>query len=506
MESQSASDLKELLERKKTLKTELLIRKAQSDLLAFTKWTKPNYEINWHHRLISQYLQKFVNKEIKRLMIFTPPRHGKSELVSTRLPAFIFGVKPDAQVISVSYSSELAQKNNRTVQRVIDHPSYKAVFPNTNLFQKNIRTAAGGSYLRNSDAFEIVGFRGSYRSAGVTGAVTGMGAEYLLIDDPIKNREEADSPVYREKLWDQWTSTFYTRLEDDGCACVVLTRWHEDDLAGRLIKLAKDEPESDQWTILNLPAIFEKDGDLICPEDDREEGEALWRGKYDEDRLLGIRKTIGIRDFTALYQQRPTAVEGGIIKRKYFQRFWKQLPEKFDEFIQSWDMAFKDSPGSSFVVGETWGRIGADIYLIDQIRDRIGFTDSIAAIRQMTAKHSRALEKLVEDKANGSAIIDTLKKQIPGIVAIKPEGSKESRLSAVEPYFHAGNIILPDPSIMPWVKDYIEELVNFPNAPQTDQVDATTQALLRFKLRAAGNFSKAFIPKKQSTIVRNEDY
>ena len=208
---------------------------ARRSMAEFTLYTDERYQMNWHHRLICEYLDKWINKDVKRLMVFTAPRHGKSELVSRKLPAYIFGRNPDTSIISASYSADLASRMNRDVQRIMDEYRYIELFPESRLYGKNLKDA-NGKFLRNSDIFEIVNHRGVYRSAGVGGGITGMGGEYIIIDDPVKNREEANSEVYREKLWDWYTSTLYTRLEKDGCILVTLTRWHEDDLAGRLLE------------------------------------------------------------------------------------------------------------------------------------------------------------------------------------------------------------------------------------------------------------------------------
>ncbi|MCK9245102.1 MAG: terminase family protein [Candidatus Marinimicrobia bacterium] len=285
-------------------------RRARGSLLGFTQYTKPDYEANWHHRLLCDYLDKFVSGEIKRLMVFMPPRHGKSELVSRRLPAYIFGKRPNSSVIACSYSADLASLMNRDVQRIIDDTKYKALFPDTTLSGDNARKTEKGAYLRNSDIFEIVGHRGAYRSSGVGGGITGMGCDVGIIDDPIKNREEAASTTYREKIWEWYTSTFYTRLEKDAQILVTLTRWHEDDLGGRLLKQSQDEA-ADKWTILNLPAICEENQH---PKDPRAIGDPLWENKYDLDRLAKIRVTIGQYDWASLYQQRPAPKEGGLWK------------------------------------------------------------------------------------------------------------------------------------------------------------------------------------------------
>ncbi len=293
--------------------SELLARRrAKETLLGFTTYTKPDYETNWHHRLLCEYLDRFVAGEIKRLMVFMPPRHGKSELVSRRLPAYILGKRPDCSIIACSYSADLASMMNRDVQRIIDDKKYKNVFSETSLSGDNVRKTAKGAYLRNSDVFEIVGHNGVYRSAGVGGGITGMGCDIGIIDDPIKNREEASSTTYREKTWEWYTSTFYTRLEKDAQILVTLTRWHEDDLGGRLLEQSKEEG-ADKWVILNLPAICEENKHK---DDPREIGDPLWENKYNLERLAKIRATVGQYDWASLYQQRPAPKEGGLWKFK----------------------------------------------------------------------------------------------------------------------------------------------------------------------------------------------
>lgn len=225
-------------------------------MLAFTTYTMPTYEVGWHHRAVCEALDDLYAGIITRLMISMPPRHGKSELVSRRFPSYILGRDPDAQVIATSYSADLASMMNRDVQRIMDSEEYARIFPETRLGASNIRSLAGGT-LRNSDIFEVVGHRGRYRSAGVGGGITGMGMQFGIIDDPFKNREEADSPTIREKVWDWYTSTFYTRLEKNARVLVTCTRWHEDDLSGRLLRLQEEDPEADQWVEIRLPAIAE---------------------------------------------------------------------------------------------------------------------------------------------------------------------------------------------------------------------------------------------------------
>lgn len=324
--------------------------------------------------------------------------------------------------------------------------------------------------MRNSDIFEIVNHRGTYRSSGVGGGITGMGGEYIIIDDPVKNREDADSATMREKVYDWYTSTLYTRLEKDGCILLTLTRWHEDDLAGKLLKAAGEG--ADQWTVLELPAVCEYPAK---PYDVRQEGEALWKWKYDEEALEKMKVTVGSRDWAALYQQHPTPGEGGTFKREWWN-YYKVLPDGLYDFVQSWDCTFKDAQSSDYVVGQVWARKGSSRYLLDQVRGRMSFTETLRAIRSLSAKWPQAIRKLVEDKANGTAVIDVLRKEIPGLIPVEPEGGKIVRANAVTAVAEAGNIYLPDPSIAPWVHDFVEEHAVFPNGANDDQVDAQTQA------------------------------
>lgn len=475
--------------------------KARRNLLDFTRYTFPQYEVNWHHELVAKYLDKWVNREIKRLMIFEPPRHGKSEQVSRRLPAYIFGKYPDSSIIACTYAAELSVRLNRDVQRVIDSDEYRELFPGTALWGKNVVSVSQETWLRNSELFEIVNKKGVYKNAGVGGAITGMGFDYGIIDDPVKNREEASSPTYRQKVYDWYTSTFYTRREKDACILITMTRWHEDDLAGRLLELAKNDKTADQWVVLTLPAIAEG---TLHQDDQREPGEPLWPCKYTKRSLSTVKSTTGSYDWSALYQQNPTPLEGGIFKR-WWWKFWKpkgtdlppvtlkdkhgqpisveavDLPADhlMNEFAQSWDMAFKDADTSSYVCGQVWAKRGANKYLLDQDRAKRDFVSTCDALMMLSKKWSQARAKWVEDKANGPAVISSLKNKISGLIPIKPEGSKESRAFAVSPEIEAGNIYLPHPAIAPWVWDYIEEFAGFPNSAYADQVDTTTQALFR---------------------------
>lgn len=276
----------------------------------FVKYTKPDYIFNWHHLLLIDYLQKFAEGKIKKLMVFMPPQHGKSELTSRRLPAYILGINPKAKIIGCSYSADLATSFNRDVQRIIDDEKYIDVFPETLLNGSNVRTAAKGNYLRNSDLFEIVEHRGFYKSVGVGGSLTGTPADIGIIDDPVKDAVEAESATYRARIWDWFTQVFMTRLHNDSQIIVTQTRWNNDDLSGRIIKHLNND---NSWTILSLPAICEGN---VNENDPRKLGEALWEEKHSLKRLSEI-KAANPRAFHALYQQDPKPFEGGLVYPKY---------------------------------------------------------------------------------------------------------------------------------------------------------------------------------------------
>lgn len=455
------------------LKAEIEKEKARRHLLDFTTYTMPNYEVNWHHEVLCKELDKLVTGENKRLMVFMPPRNGKSELGSRRFPAYVLGRDPDAQIISTSYSADLASRMNRDVQRIIDSEEYRAVFPDTFLNGSNVRTIANGSYLRNSDIFEVVGHSGIYKSAGIGGGITGMGMNYGIIDDPIKNRKDAESKTIRESVWDWYTSTFYTRLEKDARILIILTRWHEDDLAGRLLKLAEEDPDADQWKVISYPAIAEAP---LSEGDPRQEGDPLWPAKYDLSDLKKIKAAVGSYEWSALYQQKPSPSEGNILNRAWW-KYYNAKPGKLDEIIQSWDCAFKETDDSDYVVGQVWGRVGANKYLLDQVRARMDLPGTIQAVRSLSAKWPQARAKLVEDKANGPAVIQLLKNEIPGLIPVNPEGGKVVRAQAASPELEAGNVFIPAPSIAPWIHDFVEEAAAFPNGLNDDQVDCFSQAI-----------------------------
>ena len=430
---------------------DVLLDIARHKLLGFAVTVHPEYEVADHHKQIARKLHDLVNRKLSRLMVFMPPRHGKSMLISELLPAWYLGNHPDHEVIFASYSQEVAGDFGRKVRNMMLEPVYQAIFPGVSVRDdsssvKRFHTSHGGAYF----------------GAGAGGALTGRGANLIIVDDIHKNRDEAHSDVTTKSIREWYGSTLFTRRLPDAVVVIVQTRWSDKDLPKHLL-----DTEGEKWEVLSLPAI-------------NDAGEALWPERFPIKELEEIKRTIGSQDFEALYQQRPSAIEGAMIKRGWF-KFYKVLPSDIREQIQSWDLTFKESSTSDFVAGQVWGSRGADKYLIDFVKARMDFPATVQAIRRMSAKHPKTYAKIVEEKANGAALIATLKNEISGLIAYNPKTSKEARLMAVSPEIEAGNVWLPDPTICPGIHDWIEEVCNFPNGRNDDHVDAMTQALLRFR-------------------------
>lgn len=420
-------------------------------------------------RLLDEHLIAVANGTIPRLIWSMPPQEGKSQRVSRTFPAWLLARNPDLRIAIASYELGTARRWGRAIRNDI------AIYGDRLGLRVRQDTSAAHEW-------QLDGHHGGVYSVGIGGALTGRPVDVLIVDDPIKGRAEAESPVYRERCWDFWTDTARTRLAPDAVVIVVLTRWHEDDLAGRLLT----GESADEWTYVNVPAEAEGENDPLS----RKPGEYLLsaRGRTALD-WQKTKRDVGSRTWTALYQGRPAPAEGSLFKRKHWQWYTAMPAERrsdgsmwaanMDEVIQSWDMAFKDTKGSDYVVGQVWGRRGADVYLLDQVRDRLDFPATCRAVEALTSKWPQAHAKLVEDKANGPAVIAQLRSSVSGLVAITPKDSKYARASAVAPFVEAGNVHLPDARIAPWAGDFVIEMQSFPNSAHDDQVDAATQALQR---------------------------
>ena len=439
---------------------ELRRRAARAGFAPFVLFTTPNYKMGWVHREICETLEKFLQDvrdgKSPRLMISMPPRSGKSELVSRKFPAYAFGVDPDLQIIATSYGADMAQRFNRDVQRVIDNDLYKAAFPDTSLNAGKSNNSQG-AYIRTSDLFEIVGHTGSYRSCGVGGGITGMGADILIIDDPVKDRKSANSATVRQSIYEWYTSTAYTRLSPGGGVIVMCTRWHVDDLLGMLLK--EEQNGGDKWHVINYPAIAEHD------EPHRRAGEALHPERYPLDSLLKIKGAVGSADWASLYQGRPTALGGNIIKSGWFKRY-KQLPELKYRLVDA-DTALKTKEANDFSVFGCGG-LGKEgnLYITDWRRGKWEAPDLKRNaidfwIKQLAMKNGVCRDFCVEDKASGTGLIQEIKRGTPPIPirGIERDTDKLTRLQDVLGYIEAGRVYIPENA--PWVSDFIAECEAF---------------------------------------------
>lgn len=442
---------------------ELLRRRhARRSLLEFIRYINPEYIVSDFSIMVCAALEKFISEcaaGLRPVLILqAPPQHGKSDIVSRYLPAFVFGHQQEMRIAGLSYSKDLATDMNRDVQRIMMSVEYHALFPNSSL---NARRAVNVDVeaKRNSETFELVGHKGTYIGQGVGGPLTGKRVDFGIIDDPIKNSKEALSPAVKESIWKWYGSTFLTRLSKNAGHIVMATRWATDDLSGRILAA---NPKA---KLLSFPAI-------------NEQGEALIPELHPADKLLEVKEILGDYFWSAMYQQSPKTIGGAIFKDEGVRYYLpKDLPAKFDKVIQSWDMTFKDSEGTDYVAGQVWGKAGANSYLLGRRKERMSFTKSKQAVKDMTAQFPQAMRKLIEDKANGPAIIDSLRDEIHGIIPVEPDGSKIARAHAVTAVWEAGNIWLPHPDIAPWVKEFVDEVTTFPAGAHDDEVDAMTQAL-----------------------------
>ena len=427
--------------------------------------------------LIDQALRDLVNTPDGRLILSMPPQEGKSTRVSRRFPLWVLTQKPDTRIAICSYEHGVARRLGRAIRDDVTQYGEQlglAIRPD----------------LSAQNEWQLAGHDGAVYTVGIGGALTGRPVDLLIIDDPLKDREQADSATYRDRVWDWWLEVGATRLAPGAPVALILTRWHDDDLAGRLMAA----PDGALWHYLNIPA--QADHRPEAGEVDplgRRPGEYLAsaRGRT-PDQWEAIKVRSGSRTWSALYQGAPSPDTGDVWKRQWWRRYhelpWRLDPDSgaylvdgMDDLIMSWDMAFKDTKSSDYVVGQVWARKGATAYLLEQVRKRLSFTDTVAEFQRMTARWPQAGRKLVEDKANGSAVIDTLRSKIPGIVAENPTDSKYGRASSVAPFIEAGNVLLPHADLdAGWdPEDLITEAAAFPYGTHDDQVDATSQALHR---------------------------
>lgn len=500
------------------------VRRARRSFLPFTVFTFPDlYRVHWHHRYKAAALELWQDPSfdlITRLALSEPPRHGKTELASRRLPAWIFGRDPTSNIIATSRDADFARRVSRQVKRIINSPKYRLVFPETSIPTKHVASDERESWKNTAKHWQIVGHGGEYEAFGAGQGIAGVGAEYLLVEDPYPNREKAQSKSYREGINTWFEDDLRERRQDNARILVIHTRWHQNDLIGHVTRTAREVEQRENWVWLNFPGIrmegggvqihfagqspderrailraLEVKGVPVDYEDEtivdpRDAGGALWPHRRSAGELIAVRETQP-RAFWSLIQGEPTPPGGSIFERSWIER-WEQLPTTEGRWVWACDPKHGSSePDSSEAVVQLWFQPRtepANAYLVDEHRGIWSEPETEDEFLRL-GEHplwSRASTKLVEAEGDGRAIVANLSGEIPGLtLCLTPSGptsfkstdSKEQRGRAVARFFQSGNVKLPPDKVHPEVDSLIEQFARFPGAERDDRVDAAVYAV-----------------------------
>ncbi len=460
-------------------------------LLSWIELTTPSYDAGWFHLEVCAALERFTaavaRGESPRLMLFAPPRHGKTQIVSKRFPIWHMARNPSHEVVCASYGQDLANDNSRAARACARADEARDVFPGIRPVAPTARYK--GDYQR-ADVDRVqrwsIGNGSIYTAVGIGGPLSGRGAHVGIIDDYCKDAAEADSPIKRDAVEAWYNTVFRTRIAPGGGIIVMATRWHDDDLAGRLLKKAKEDPEADQWEVLSFAAIAEAD------EEHRAKGEPLHASRWPLAELRKLRAALtskfGLRWWLALFQQRPSPATGNLFRRDMpaFTRFYQEHPRdvavRADRVFLTVDANFKRTDGGSYGCARIWAQLGQLFYLIDEYRVREGYGVFKAGVQTLAGKYPTIAITLIEDAANGPALIDELSGVLPNVIAFN-KGAKSKREAWelwLVPAAESGSLWLPDPRHAPWVHDTIEEYVaarGEKSGEANDRVDCDCQVL-----------------------------
>ncbi|HEY6308687.1 MAG TPA: phage terminase large subunit [Candidatus Angelobacter sp.] len=438
---------------------------------------------NWHLDLICEYLtlikegrlKQVFGEECEGVIFNVPPRTMKSLLITVLFPVWLWTTNPARRCMFSSYAATLSTQHSVYRRNVIESDWYQRLWGRTFSLAKdqNLKT-----HYENSA-------RGQMFATAMRAAATGFGGDVLVFDDPL-NPDQAVSEIERRAVNGQFDQTFRSRLNDPatGVKIIVMQRLHEQDLTGHVLSGG-----AGHWVQLRLPAVagrqeawnFPVSGRILK----RSMGGLLWPRRLPEKYLAAQRTGLGSWAFAGQYQQDPAPLEGGIFKRNWI-RCYRILPEQFDAMVQSWDCSFKGTEETDFVAGQVWGKAQNRYYMLPyRVHDRLDFGPTKRAIKSCHAAYPKANAILIEDKANGPAIISELRQEIAGVVAVDPQGGKLARAQSIAPLWEAGSVELPDPQSfpVPWLDEYIHNLCAFPKAAHDDDVDATSQALIYMRTR-----------------------
>jgi len=426
---------------------------------------------NWHLEVICQKLDAVRRGEIKRLIINVPPRHLKSIAGSVCLPAYILGHDPTVQIICASYGQDLADKLARDCRSIMNARVYRDIF---------------GTRLDKTTLHDFATREGGFRmSTSVGGVLTGRGADLIIIDDPLKP-DEAVSDVARNAVNQWYDNTLRSRLNSklDGGIVIIMQRLHEDDLVGHVLR-------QEEWEVVSFPAIAEIEETHEFQtiygrfHHQRRIGDILHPAREPRETLDILKNSMGEYNFAGQYQQSPAPFGGGMVKAEWFKRYTRrELPESFDQIIQSWDTANKPSELADYSVCSTWGLKDKRIYLLHALRERMAYPDLKRAVRRQSDLHHPDVI-LIEDKASGTQLIQELIGEgVHNVQKVKPQGDKVMRMHAQTAPIENGFVYLPTDA--PWLSEYIHELTTFPRGKYDDQVDSTSQALAWLKTPEPG--------------------
>ncbi len=440
---------------------------------------------NWHLEYLAEHLETVTLGSQRRLAFCMPPRYMKSSLGTIAWPVWEWCSNPSQQFLTTSYAETLSSFHARKRMDILGSEWYRAHWPRAQI----AKDAGKTTFYENVSGGHMI-------ATSVMGFAIGLGGNRIIIDDPM-NPRQAISEAERSSINRTVKNTLISRLNDKkkGAIVIYMQRLHGDDTVSYLTGIKDQDLEPGKivikkngWTVVRLPIIAEADTEVIFPRSGRRHfwraGTPLWNLRETLAQIQDLRTQVTEEDYSAQWMQRPQKPGGNIIKHDWLNKIYYQSPNHLypiDAMIQSWDASFKDLASSSYVVGQTWARKGVDNFLLDQVRGRWDFPATLKMVRAARAKWPDATAVLIEDAANGPAIISTLKAEIAGIKPVTPEGSKVARLKAVSPLFENGHIWLPDPLKTPWLQDYILEITGYNGSESetqhTDQVDASSQAL-----------------------------
>ncbi len=474
-----------LLDEVKVYQAAVEREKAQVSFMEYVKMMWPGFVHGRHHALMAKKFEAIAKGEMKRVIINMPPRHTKSEFASYLLPSWFLGLHPAKKVIQCSNTADLAVGFGRKVRNLVDSEQYASVFPGVKLRQDS---KAAGRWATNKN--------GEYFAIGVGGTVTGKGADLLIIDDPHSEQEAAlaaGNPEIYQKVYEWYTSGPRQRLQPGGAIVIVMTRWGEADLTGRVLQDALKREKGEEWELIELPAIMPS-------------GNPLWPEFWSIDELEALKEELPVSKWNAQYQQKPTGEEGALVKREWWKIWERERPPNCEYVIQSWDTAFTKSERSDYSACTVWGVFHMDedpknvnVILLEAYQERLEFPE----LKEKAFEMYNIWEPdtcIIEAKAAGSPLIFEMRRMGVPVQEYTPVRGNDKfvRINSVTDLFRSGKVWAPDTR---WAHELIEQMAAFPNAAHDDLVDSSTQALIRFR---QGGFLRLNTDEEEEQVYRRK--